>query len=966
MTLSPGTLLGPYRIVDLLGAGGMGVVYRAHDDRLQRDVAIKVLPPGLLANDDARRRFRREALALAQFNHPHIAAIYDVGEQDGTDYLVMECVPGESLAARLQSGPLPIDSALSLASEIAGALTEAHGRGVVHRDLKPANVIITPSGHAKVLDFGLVKLLGPSDSAGQSQTGSGLRGAVGTPLYMSPEQAFGESVDQRTDLWSLGVVLYEALSGSTPFRGPSDIALLRSITQDAPIPLRTARADLPVGVHRIVTRALVKDPAERYQTAVELAADVDAARTELRGDQPGRVQRAWRITRSVTALATVIVIALVAGGVWQFGRQRHREWVRTQAIPELDSLIDVYQPVTALRVLRRAESYLPRDSAVRNAAQRVTRVVAVTSTPAGAEVDIQNFAPGDTSWYPLGVTPIAAVRVPDSFLHWRLTRPGVAPVVFGRTALDTMSFALDGMSQVSPGMVAVPASKFEAYIDLVGWAGPYQLPAFAIDRYEVTNRQYQQFVDSGGYRRQEFWREPFADSGRTLTWTDAMTRFRDRSGRAGPSTWEGGHYPDGQADYPVSGLSWYEAAAYAAFAGNALPTVSQWYRVAPPDLAHFLTKASNIRGAAMAPVGAFAGVGPYGTYDMAGNVREWALNAVGPDRRFILGGGWSSQPYLAAEPEALPPFDRSPLNGVRTVRNFTPLAANATAPIKVLERDFAHEKPASDEVFRVYQSMYDYDPTPLHAHVDSVIQDAPDWRKEKITFDAAYNNERVTAYLFLPKRVEPPYQTVIFFPSARVLDLRDSRDLGDTVYFNYVVQSGRAVMYPVYEDTYERTVNSVRPGAAQDVSLTVEWYKDMARSLDYLATRPDVDTSKVAYLGVSMGSAFGVIFATLAQDRLRTVVLLDGGFFLGKAPPGEDQIDFAPRLHIPVLMVNGRYDFSFSLDRAQNPLFEMLGTPASEKQHVVMDTPHDVSAQRATLVPAVVGWLDKYLGPVAP
>jgi len=965
MTLTRGSLLGPYRIVELLGAGGMGMVYRAHDERLQRDVAIKVLPPGLLTNEEARRRFRREALALAQLNHPHIASIYDVGEQDGADYLVMECVAGESLATRLQAGPLPLESALSLTSDIAGALTEAHERGIVHRDLKPANIIITARGHAKVLDFGLVKLLGSSDSTGQSQTASGLRGAMGTPLYMSPEQAFGEAVDQRTDLWSLGVVLYESLSGATPFRGPSAMALLRSITQDAPIPLREARADLPVSVQRIVTRALTKDPATRYQSATDMAADVDAARMELRGDQPGRVQRARRVARSVAVVSTVIVIAIVIASVWQFRQLRHREWVRTEAIPEIDSLRNDDQPLSAFLVLRRAESYLPADSAVRAEAQQVARTVAVTSSPAAAQVDIQNYVPGDTSWYHLGVTPIASVRIPTGYLRWRLSRVGVAPVVLAPETHDTMQFALDKFAEAPAGMVPVPGGMFEAFIDLVGWAGPYELPAFAIDRYEVTNRQYQHFVDSGGYRRQEFWREPFADSGRSVSWAGAMTRFRDRSGRAGPSTWEGGHYPDGRADYPVAGLSWYEAAAYAVFAGDALPAVTQWYRVAPSGVTRYLVQASNIRGESMAPVGKFSGVGPYGTYDMAGNVREWALNAIGPDRRFILGGAWPSQPYIAAEAELLPPFDRSPVNGVRCVRNFTPLPVAATAPINLLERDFAHEKPVSDEVFRAYQAMYDYEPTPLHAHVDSVVQDAPDWRKEKVTFDAAYNNERMSAYLFLPKRVRPPYQAVIFFPSARVVGLRDSRNLGDTVYFSYVVQSGRAVIYPVYQNTYERLIHVIHPSGAQDRELTIQRYKDMARSLDYLATRPDIDTSKVAYLGVSMGSAFGVIYATLAQDRLRTAVFLDGGFFLDRAPPGGDQIDFAPRLRIPVLMVNGRYDISFSLDRAQNPLFAMLGTPASEKRHVIMDTPHDVSAQRATLVPEVVRWLDKYLGPVA-
>ena len=196
------------------------------------------------------------------------------------------------------------------------------------------------------------------------------------------------------------------------------------------------------------------------------------------------------------------------------------------------------------------------------------------------------------------------------------------------------------------------------------------------------------------------------------------------------------------------------------------------------------------------------------------------------------------------------------------------------------------------------------------------------------------------------------------------MQLDDSRTLGDKKFFDYVVQSGRAVMYPIYEDTYERRVKLYLPNGVMSSELNADHYKDAARSLDYLATRSDIDSNKLAYLGVSMGSATGVIISTLLQDRLKTSIFLDGGYFLFPPTPGNDQADFASRLKIPVLMVNGRYDYAFSLDRAQNPLFAMLGTPAGEKRHVVLDTPHDVTEQRPQLVKAVLDWLDHYLGRV--
>ena len=184
--VTEGTSLGRYTILELLGAGAMGVVYRARDERLERTVAIKVLTPGVLAGDESRRRFRKEALALAKLNHAHIAAVYDVGEQDGVDYLVMELVQGESLATRIQAGPIPAQEATSILLQVAEALEEAHEQGVIHRDLKPANVMVTPKGNAKVLDFGLAKLFAPIASDA-TMSFAETKEMAGTPLYMSPE-----------------------------------------------------------------------------------------------------------------------------------------------------------------------------------------------------------------------------------------------------------------------------------------------------------------------------------------------------------------------------------------------------------------------------------------------------------------------------------------------------------------------------------------------------------------------------------------------------------------------------------------------------------------------------------------------------------------------------------------------------------------------------------------------------------
>ena len=396
-----------------------------------------------------------------------------------------------------------------------------------------------------------------------------------------------------------------------------------------------------------------------------------------------------------------------------------------------------------------------------------------------------------------------------------------------------------------------------------------------------------------------------------------------------------------------------------------LPPAACRYHAAPAEVGKYIVPASNFSDASPAPVGTYKGLGPYGTYDMAGNAKEWVMNGSTDGLHLLQGGGWKSQTYLYAELEALPSFDRSPSNGFRCVRNVEPVPVAATQAVHRSDRDFSKEKPVSDEVFRAYQAMYAYQKIPLNAKEEGVVGETADWREQRVSFETAYGDGRMAAYLFLPKHVKPPYQTVAFFPSARVvLDAPPNGALGDIEFFDYVVQSGRAVLYPVYQGTYERQVRVFLPGSDWSLELATQRFKDLAQSVDYLETRPDIDTSRMPYLGVSMGSAEGVDYATLLQDKFRAIVFLDGGFFLWRLPAGVDQKDFAPRTKKPVLMVNGRYDFSFSMAESQDPMFRMLGTAEADKRHVILESPHDVNNQRSQLVLEVLGWLDKYLGRV--
>jgi serine/threonine protein kinase/Tol biopolymer transport system component len=276
MALAAGTKLGPYEIVAPLGAGGMGEVYRARDTRLERTVAIKILPAHLSSDPVRRQRFEREAKTISSLNHPHICVLHDVGSQDGVDYLVMECVEGETLAKRLEKGPLPLEQALKFGMQIADALDKAHRSGVVHRDLKPGNIMLTPTG-AKLLDFGLAKPAAPLTSVAtltaavtQSSPMTEQGAIVGTFQYMSPEQVEGRELDGRSDIFSFGAVLYEMLTGQRAFPGKSQLSVASAILEKEPAPISSVKPMTPPALDRAVKRCLAKEPDDRWQTARDL------------------------------------------------------------------------------------------------------------------------------------------------------------------------------------------------------------------------------------------------------------------------------------------------------------------------------------------------------------------------------------------------------------------------------------------------------------------------------------------------------------------------------------------------------------------------------------------------------------------------------------------------------------------------------------------------------------------------
>jgi cephalosporin-C deacetylase-like acetyl esterase len=581
--------------------------------------------------------------------------------------------------------------------------------------------------------------------------------------------------------------------------------------------------------------------------------------------------------------------------------------------------------LSAYRLAVQAEHQLPSEPELQRLVSQISTKPMVTTEPSGATIRVRPYLERQAPWEHVGETPIRDVRLPLADMQWKVEKAGFVPLLragwparyeerTGTIVPETYSLRL------------VPAGSEPA--DMVRVDGTDEVPEFLVDRTEVTNRQFKAFVDAGGYRDQKYWKHEFQRDGRVLPWPEAMRAFVDRTGRPGPATWEAGDFAEGKGDFPVGGVSWYEAAAFAEFAGKSLPTLEHW----------------------------------------------WAQG------RCLRGGAWNDQTYMFDAVTQAPAFDRSETNGFRSVRYLegkTPHEKLFAPYGSAAVRDFTKEKPVSDEVFAAYRRLFDYDAHDLRAKVEARDETRPDWVRERVSFTAAYGDERVIAQLYLPRAGRPPYQVVLYFPGSDAIQAGPSDDVEQRFFFKlllvHFLKAGRAVLYPVYKGTHER--NGGKPdyyGALHDsgdptqeyVDYQVTVVRDVRRSLDYLASRPDIDSHRVAYEGFSWGSYVAPIVLAAENRFAAAIVVLGGLDDVARPRPEVDLPNYAPRVKLPVLMLNGRYDLVFPLESSARPLFERLGTPPGDKVLRVYDSDHSIPWTE--LVRESLAWLDKYLGPVEP
>jgi dienelactone hydrolase len=678
----------------------------------------------------------------------------------------------------------------------------------------------------------------------------------------------------------------------------------------------------------------------------------------------------WRNV-GIGAVGAMAVWGLAVTGWLLLGEDEPSEGEVLAEVEEIDRLVTASEYSKAYERVAALDARIRDDSLRDELWAKVSRAVTFATEPQGATLSRRDYAPADAAWEVLGTSPLAVARFPLGESRVRFELDGYRTREF---ALPSGWFAnmdpveLYREESLPPGMIPVhEAAGSDAYglfAPGLEQAPNLELGEFLIDRTEVTNREYARFVEAGGYSDPTCWTFPFVEEGDTLTFEAATERFTDATGRPGPSTWDAGTYPAGTGEFPVGGVSWYEAAAYACFAEKALPTVYHWYAAADPFSSHHVVPLGNY-GDGPAAVGEYQGVSRHGVYDLAGNVREGTRNASG-ESRFILGGGWADLEYSFNDAVTAPAFDRSPLNGIRLVRyTDTTNVAAASAPLPLAFRDYRVEQPVSDEVFEVFRQAYAYDDVPLNAR--AVSTDTTDlWIRERIEMDAGYGGDRLTTFVFLPRGFEAPHQTIVYFPGSNVIYRRSYEELSID-HLEFLLRGGRAVVFPIYRGTFERGTDlrsDIQDESNHWRDHVMAWTKDFRRSIDYLETRDEFDMDHLAFLGVSWGGAVAPMMVAL-EDRIRVAVIIVGGLLMQDTQPMADPFHFLPRVTQPTIMINARFDSFYPLETSGRPFFDNLGTPEDQRKLVIIDANHGVlSYARDQVVGETLAWLDEYLGPV--
>ena len=497
------------------------------------------------------------------------------------------------------------------------------------------------------------------------------------------------------------------------------------------------------------------------------------------------------------------------------------------------------------------------------------------------------------------------------------------------------------------------------------------IPPYSICKFEVTNEEFKAFVDAGGYQNTEYWNFPYEMDDEVLTFENTVPLFVDTYGKSGPANWSYGNYPDGQGAFPVTGISWFEAMAYANFRGLSLPNVYQWANAATLSSASSFVPDSNFSKNQLIPVGSMNSKNRNELFDIAGNAREWVINSVDEtnSKKAILGGGFNDDAYYFNDYYGQNVLDRSISNGMRLAKNLESTATfdkDPTGVVSIATRDFLNEEKISDDVFEIFKEQFDYPQKPLNANTSLSEWTSGSYQAERFEISSPYEEGGILpGYIFYDSAHPKPLKPILFFPGSNAIHLTNM-DYAIKRYlnrFDYLMAEGYAVVLPIYLSTYEREdeLKSDYPNTSESYKEhVIKWGKEYKRTIDYIESREDMEVSNLSYFGVSWGGYMANILLAI-DGRVQSATLYVAGLCFQKAKKEVESYHYTSRITMPVLMLNGEFDQFFPLETSQIPMFKLLGTPEEDKKHYVSETGHFVP--RDILIKEHLGWLKKYQKP---
>ena len=689
-------------------------------------------------------------------------------------------------------------------------------------------------------------------------------------------------------------------------------------------------------------------------------------RGQKKSQKSSEKSKSKRFAVGYIALTGVLLVLFL----YYFSKEKSSDLLLTESLPRIAAAIDDGHNMQAFLEIKSLLQVHPENQILKHYLEKSTRFIEVTSVPSDVAVHVKYGS--DSTWVHLGATPLDSIAVP--LVSWDKDpfqlRFEIADNALLLPPGDSGKFDLTGIEETPTGYAFMPGRDAKTMwfpgIDL----GRISYGPFAISKTEVSNTEYQAFVNHDDYKNSKYWDFPVTINGTEHTFEQALRTFSGKFGKPGPANWSYGSFPVDQGDFPVTGISWFEARAYARFRNMQLPNVYQWLVAARlgqnfilPDIQN-----SNLKSAYLREVDDPADMNFHGLMNIAGNVKEWATNPHGDgfDRLSILGGAYYDNSYNFNDYYSASPLDRSIGNGMRLVKlvgRETPESLD-DIPVTHVQRDILSESDVSDEVFEVYRTQFDYTPYPLDVDIEMVPGHPADYVVERFEMLPPYeNDEPLHGYIIYRKEPKRKLKPVIIFPGAGSIYTDTDADIVSwhMKHTDYLLREGYAIVHPVYFSTYNRrkTLSTWWANESEQYrDSIVKIGKDFRRTIDYLEQRKDIDARNITYQGFSWGSLMSNTLLAI-DPRVRSAFVCVGGLQLPRAQRAIDPALFIRRVRTPIMHITGKLDGIFEYESSQIPMQKLLGTPKKDQKMIVLeDVGHGIP--RDTIIVNHLAWLKKY------